>query len=69
MDGHHDSERTDWISLTSIGLPGFEMGRLALHLLRDESAPARSHLRVTLPVELAHRASSLRVPLNLLGAP
>ena len=59
LDGTHDGEYTDWVSLTSITLPGFRMGEEAIRLVLDEAAPDHHHERVTLPVELRPGASTV----------
>ncbi|CAM5554998.1 HTH-type transcriptional repressor PurR [Streptomyces rimosus subsp. rimosus] len=35
LDGTHDGARSDWVSLTSITLPGYRMGEEAIRLVLD----------------------------------
>lgn len=59
LDGTHDGEYTDWVSLTSVTLPGVRMGEEAIRLVLDEATPDHRHERVMLPVELRPGASTM----------
>lgn len=64
LDGTHDGARWDWVSLTSITLPGFtlpgyQMGEEAIRLVLDEAQPGHRHERLVLPVTLSPRSPSL----------
>ena len=52
LDGTHVGAHSDWISLTSISLPGRRMGEEAVRLVLDEAQPGHRHRRVVLPVTL-----------------
>lgn len=59
LDGTHDGEHADWVTLTSITLPGFRMGEEAIRLVLDEAKPDHRHERVILPVEVRPGASTV----------
>lgn len=59
MDGDHHDNGLDWITLTSIELPGQAMGAEAIRLLNAEAEPGHVHERVVIPVPLIPRASTL----------
>ena len=52
LDGDHDGEHSDWITLTSIVLPAFQMGEEAIRLVLDEAQPGHRHQRSVLPVTI-----------------
>ncbi|MFF1632272.1 LacI family DNA-binding transcriptional regulator [Leifsonia sp. NPDC058248] len=52
LDGDHDGEHSDWITLTSIVLPAFQMGEEAIRLVIDEAEPGHQHQRSVLPVTI-----------------
>lgn len=52
MDGDHRDDGADWMSLTSIRLPGFEMGAEGVRLLDAEAQPGHVHERAVLPVRI-----------------
>ncbi|GAB3391705.1 substrate-binding domain-containing protein [Humibacter soli] len=58
LDGTHDGLHSDWISLTSITLPGHRMGEEAVRLVLGEAEPGHRHERVVLPVGLRVGAST-----------
>lgn len=59
MDGDHRDDGADWMTLTSIELPGFAMGAEAVRLLAEESLPGHVHERVALPVRIRAGESTL----------
>lgn len=59
LDGTHDGELADWVSLTSITLPGYRMGEEAIRLVLDEAQPGHSHERLVLPVGIRAGASTV----------
>ncbi len=59
MDGDHHDNGLDWITLTSIELPGQVMGAEAIRLLNAEAEPGHVHERVVVPVPLTLRQSTL----------
>lgn len=59
MDGDHRDDGTDWMAMTSIGLPGHEMGAEAVRLVVGEAEPGHVHERVVLPVHIRPAASTL----------
>lgn len=61
LDGDHHDNGLDWITLTSIELPGQAMGAEAIRLLNAEAEPGHVHERVVLPVPLTPRQSTLGV--------
>nr|WP_240921262.1 LacI family DNA-binding transcriptional regulator [Microbacterium excoecariae] len=52
MDGDHRPGGIDWVSMTSILLPGYEMGAEGIRLLAAEAEPGHVHERVVLPVRI-----------------
>lgn len=52
MDGDHRPSGNDWMSMTSIELPGYDMGAEGVRLLTAESDPSHAHERVVLPVRI-----------------
>lgn len=60
LDGTHDGADSDWVSLTSITLPGYRMGEEAIRLVLDEAQPGHQHERVVLPVGMRVGASTVR---------
>jgi LacI family transcriptional regulator len=58
LDGTHDGAGSDWISLTSITLPGYRMGEEAVRLVLHEAEPDHRHERVVLPVGLRQGGST-----------
>ena len=52
MDGNHRPSGNDWMTMTSIELPGYEMGAEGVRLLTAESDPSHAHERVVLPVRI-----------------
>ncbi|MFE4468130.1 LacI family DNA-binding transcriptional regulator [Leifsonia sp. NPDC056824] len=60
LDGTHDGADSDWVSLTSITLPGYRMGEEAIRLVLDEAQPGHRHERVVLPVGMRVGASTVR---------
>lgn len=59
MDGDHRDGGADWMTLTSIELPGFAMGAEGVRLLADEALPSHVHQRVVLPVSIRPGESTL----------
>lgn len=59
MDGDHRDDGADWMTLTSIELPGFEMGTEGVRLLEAEAQPDHVHERVVVPVRVAARQSTV----------
>ena len=59
LDGDHHDNGLDWVTLTSIELPGQAMGAEAIRLLNAEAEPGHVHERVVVPVPLIPRASTL----------
>ncbi|GAA4139334.1 LacI family DNA-binding transcriptional regulator [Leifsonia shinshuensis] len=68
LDGTHDGARSDWVSLTSITLPGYRMGEEAIRLVLDEAQPGHRHERVILPVGMRLGASTLGSAATAGGA-
>jgi len=60
IDGTHDGAESDWLSLTSITLPGYRMGEEAIRLVLDEAQPGHRHERVVLPVGMRIGGSTVR---------
>jgi len=52
MDGDRRPSGNDWMSMTSIELPGYDMGANGVRLLGAESDPSHVHERVVLPVRI-----------------
>ncbi|MGO3319341.1 MAG: LacI family DNA-binding transcriptional regulator [Microbacterium gubbeenense] len=52
MDGDHRPSGNDWMTMTSIELPGYEMGAEGVRLLTAESDPSHTHEHVVLPVRI-----------------
>lgn len=59
LDGDHVPSGNDWMSMTSITLPGYRMGAEAVRLLEAEAQPGHVHERVVVPVEIAPGATTL----------
>ncbi len=59
MDGDHRDDGADWMTLTSIELPGFAMGAEGVRLLEEEALPGHVHQRVALPVSIRPGESTL----------
>lgn len=59
MDGDHRDDGADWMTLTSIELPGFAMGAEGVRLLAAEAEPDHVHERVALPVRISPGESTL----------
>ncbi|MGW8482102.1 LacI family DNA-binding transcriptional regulator [Microbacterium sp. NPDC055903] len=59
LDGDHRDAGLDWITLTSIELPGYEMGAQAIRLLEAEAQPGHVHERVVVPVPFTPRQSTV----------
>lgn len=60
LDGNHHAEASDWITLSSFELPGYEMGVEAIRLLQDEGrGPGHRHTRVTVPAAIRPRGSTV----------
>ncbi|GAB3601579.1 LacI family DNA-binding transcriptional regulator [Microbacterium tumbae] len=59
LDGDHRDNGMDWVTLTSIELPGQEMGAEAIRLLNAEAQPGHVHERVVVPVPIVPRQSTL----------
>lgn len=58
MDGNRMSWDTT-LTMSTLNLPGFEMGVRALELLVDERKPGHEHQKVVLPMSLHARESTL----------
>lgn len=58
LDGDHRPNGNDWMSMTSIILPGYRMGAEAVRLLGVEAQPDHVHERVVVPVEIHPRATT-----------
>jgi LacI family transcriptional regulator len=58
LDGNHDGGAHDWMTLTSIELPGHAMGEQAVRLVLDESRPDHRHERRILPVSIRQGEST-----------
>ncbi|NKF34281.1 LacI family transcriptional regulator, partial [Pseudomonas sp. BGM005] len=59
MDGDHRDDGADWMTLTSIELPGFAMGAEGVRLLAAEQEHDHEHERVALPVRIRPGESTL----------
>lgn len=59
MDGDHRDDGADWITLTSIVLPGQAMGAEAIRLIDSEAQPGHAHERSVLPVRIRPGASTI----------
>lgn len=59
MDGDHRDDGNDWMAMTSIVLPGHEMGAEAVRLVCDEADPEHVHERVVLPVRIRPAATTI----------
>ncbi|GGF38840.1 transcriptional regulator [Microbacterium sorbitolivorans] len=59
LDGDHRPNGNDWMSMTSIILPGYRMGAEAVRLLGVEAQPDHVHERVVVPVEIHPRATTI----------
>lgn len=59
MDGDHRPSGNDWMSMTSIALPGYRMGAEAVRLLEAEAQPGHVHERVVVPVEINPGATTI----------
>lgn len=59
MDGDHRDSGADWMTLTSIALPGFEMGAEAVRLLDAEAQEGHVHERSVLPVRIVPGESTV----------
>lgn len=59
MDGDHSDDGIDWITLTSVVLPGYGMGAEGVRLLDEETLPGHTHERVVLPVRIRPGRSTL----------
>lgn len=60
LDGEHSPRESDWIGLTSVGIPSIRMGEEAFRLMRDEVRPGHRHRRLVLPVRIEPEASTER---------
>ncbi len=60
MDGDHRNDGNDWMSLTSIVLPGYQMGAEGVRLLDAEAQAGHAHERVVLPISIRVGASTVR---------
>lgn len=58
MDGDHRPTGNDWMTMTSIELPGYEMGAEAVRLISAESDPDHAHERSVLPVRIRPGATT-----------
>jgi len=58
MDGDHRPSGNDWMTMTSIELPGYEMGAEAVRLITAESDPDHTHERSVLPVRVRPGATT-----------
>lgn len=61
MDGDHRDGGADWMTLTSIELPGFAMGAEGVRLLAAEGEPDHVHERVVLPIGIRAGESTMGV--------
>ncbi|MDQ0644186.1 LacI family DNA-binding transcriptional regulator [Microbacterium murale] len=59
MDGDHRDDGADWITLTSVVLPGQAMGAEAIRLIDAEAQPGHVHERSVLPVRIRQGASTI----------
>jgi len=59
MDGDHRDDGADWITLTSIVLPGQAMGAEAIRLIDAEAQQDHVHERSVLPVRIRPGASTI----------
>lgn len=59
LDGDHRDDGADWISMTSIHLPGQEMGAEGIRLVAEEAKPGHVHERVVLPVRIRAAESTM----------
>lgn len=59
MDGDHRDDGIDWITMTSIVLPGQAMGAEAIRLIDAETRSDHVHERVVLPVQIRPGASTI----------
>ena len=58
LEGNHEGSHSDWMTLTSLVVPGYQMGEEAIRLVLDEAAPGHRHERVMLPVALRPGATT-----------
>ncbi|KQR51783.1 hypothetical protein ASF88_09200 [Leifsonia sp. Leaf336] len=58
LEGAHDCQPSDWVSLSSVTVPGHRMGEEAIRLVLDEARPMHRHERLTLPVTMRQGRST-----------
>ncbi|WP_426625317.1 LacI family DNA-binding transcriptional regulator [Leifsonia sp. McL0607] len=69
LDGTHDGKFSDWISLTSVTVPGNRMGEEAIRLVLDEAEPRHRHERMVLPVGVRRGGSTGAAETTILAYP